>query len=697
MENWVEKYRPCKLKEIDGNWEVVGNLLEFVKSFRADKSNPDAPVVPLGPAILIHGGVGVGKNTIAELVAKNLGYRFVYFSMDQIDRIGAGNEDDRISQYCDEIALSQGISTKTGNMVQYRSILIIDKLDSYGSSKKEGKIIRAILKRNSAVTRKAPVKKGAEAISMVSDADSSIDPPKPAAKMTAAAKKRAAKKEIPTLKIPIILIAGEKHSKLVKDAIKSSYRMVGKKRVSTAVEMKGFTEPQKLALIRKLLEQEQIELKVSMDQFVSYVTDYSRGDLHRLINVMEVTCTQSEEPGVVTEDDLDHFRKSFQEKTSVTGIIARGLEVMNCYAGVASTIAIYEEKRADIPMIVHENYLPHISSRYSHLTKLEQLEMMEECSNAISVADMIDGILYNNQLWELAELHGFFSMVVPSFYLNQAGVPPKTHAMTYTADYNRTSCKNKNTKNMQDARDLNVFRNASIDDFASAAAMIIFFFHRKMYLELIEIWYPMVMTYADLNFILKLNKIHGYRIDPKTKIEYPIALQSRENIRMVPWLAHLTIPELKKISEMLTRFSELIQELQVTHISLDRKRDLKMCTRREMALSSLRSCYRKALKIKILKERLFQSGLEIDDVLENYRYQELFLAKPANPMDRMSDTLVIDLIHLTFYGKVGPHATKIYEQHLSMPKQTSSVRTITMSVPKSKIVKREKSEHSDSE
>jgi len=178
MDTWAEKYRPGKLKDIDGNWASVGGLLEYLKAFKADAKPAKADAKPaksdakpakadaksavpipdlesLGPALLVKGGVGVGKNTLVELAAQKVGFRCEYFDIEKVSAIPASSDAVQVARYCDSIKYSQGISARTGALVQYRSVLVIDKLDTYGGNKRESKVIKAILKHNSLPIRRA--------------------------------------------------------------------------------------------------------------------------------------------------------------------------------------------------------------------------------------------------------------------------------------------------------------------------------------------------------------------------------------------------------------------------------------------------------------------------------------------------------------------------------------------------------------
>jgi len=105
---WVEKYRPKSLEEYVGNNEAVDHLIKWVKNWGSDRSKK---------AALLYGPPGVGKTTIALIVAKMFNY----------DLVEMNASDWRTAEKISRVA---GRAAEQGTLYgQSRRIILIDEVD----------------------------------------------------------------------------------------------------------------------------------------------------------------------------------------------------------------------------------------------------------------------------------------------------------------------------------------------------------------------------------------------------------------------------------------------------------------------------------------------------------------------------------------------------------------------------------------
>jgi len=79
---WVDLYRPMKLDQLIGNKGLVDQIGKWLRDWESNRKNPKLAKIP--KALLIHGPPGIGKTTVATLIAKSQGFRVVEFNASDI-------------------------------------------------------------------------------------------------------------------------------------------------------------------------------------------------------------------------------------------------------------------------------------------------------------------------------------------------------------------------------------------------------------------------------------------------------------------------------------------------------------------------------------------------------------------------------------------------------------------------------------
>ena len=67
--------------------------------------------------------------------------------------------------------------------------------------------------------------------------------------------------------------------------------------------------------------------------------------------------------------------------------------------------------------MVHENFINFINSK--DVSQGDKLDTMINISKMLCLADVIDKYIYTNQCWDLQDLQGICSCVIPSYMINK--------------------------------------------------------------------------------------------------------------------------------------------------------------------------------------------------------------------------------------------------------------------------------------
>ena len=481
--SWLQKYTPDRLSQMNGNSEAAKQLSKFIRCFKKG-------VDPSGPSVLVIGGVGKGKSLITILAAKKHNFEVINFDVQHIEcNLPKGcTVNKAVGMYYDRIYENQTICPMTHKLIKTKSVLVIENLETVTSTGKEKDYIKALVKLNTSRRQ-----------------------------------------------LPIILVANDNHCKLVNVIKKLAYHEQNGRRHPHMISVTGMTVQQQYKLIKHVLQSENVDIKVDEVYLCGVLIEYSQNDIRRLLNSIEAVVKYSTVDKIdennlsITLNNIVKFQSVFCGKHMNPGITERTLGLMSNYSGMQDTLNAYQEKKADIPLILHENYMTHIAACYKTKTKLEQLEMMANTSHSISVSDMVDGIIYNSQAWEMMPVHGFFGCVMPSYYLSS--LPDKKftdHGMAYTDDYNKTSTQKSNIKKMQLVRkDIGPYRNASIIDISSSIGIICKLMCSERYSDVVDMFWPHIVTFNDLKSVIKLNTIQTIKLNIKTEAAYNLAIDNK--------------------------------------------------------------------------------------------------------------------------------------------------------------------------
>jgi hypothetical protein len=238
---------------------------------------------------------------------------------------------------------------------------------------------------------------------------------------------------------PLIFISNNQHSKLLNDLKKNCPEII-------------FNNPsnqQLRELVKKISISESI--KWENDILIDKLITFSQNDIRRLINIFEELSYHITN-NKVTSKILDEFIEKSREKNVDVGLFDSTGRILNNYLDYDTIIKLYESEKVLLPLMIHENYLKKILNKNKDNWE-NIINNIVKVTDSLSRGDNIETSIYTDQNWYLQNIHGFYTCLNTSFWINKKSNNSNNHKIEnqdikFSSDLNKTSLKNINRKNI---------------------------------------------------------------------------------------------------------------------------------------------------------------------------------------------------------------------------------------------------------
>jgi replication factor C subunit 1 len=234
---------------------------------------------------------------------------------------------------------------------------------------------------------------------------------------------------------PIIFISNNQHSKLLNELKKGCQEII-------------FTNPSNHELknlIKNICSKENIYFEY--DELIDKLILFSQNDIRRLINLLqELSFHIKNNIKKITENNVNEFIEKSRNKNIDIGLFESTERILNNYLDYDTIIKLYESEKVLLPLMIHENYLKKILNKSKNQLPIYN---MVKITDSISRGDNIETSIYTDQNWYLQNIHGFFSCINTSYWINKNDDNKiKSEDIKFSSDLNKTSLKNINRKNI---------------------------------------------------------------------------------------------------------------------------------------------------------------------------------------------------------------------------------------------------------
>jgi hypothetical protein len=315
-------------------------------------------------------------------------------------------------------------------------------------------------------------------------------------------------------RMPIIFIGSNKHKKIMSILKKDSFHIT-------------IYEPE-LADLFKVLEKVGLgeNMKFENEDVVFKIVEHCQRDYRKLIILLgELKRVYNKD--IITCKKITEYLKYSVQKDIDKTIYENTIKLFSKYKGIDNTLKIFENDKTNMPLMIHQNYHLAISRYIKDNNKIYTINT--ELTDGISHGDIIDNYIYSEQNWNLQEMHGFNTCVLPSYKINNninvdnlikdSKTPYYKPRFTteYPKDLNRTSTRCINYKNVKFAN--KYFNNMNIDDYVYTTNIINLLLNDNRIDECKELLSDYNLDYRGIMYVLRIDKINGAKKDISKTIE----------------------------------------------------------------------------------------------------------------------------------------------------------------------------------
>ena len=231
---------------------------------------------------------------------------------------------------------------------------------------------------------------------------------------------------------PLIFISNNQHSKLLNELKKSCKEIV-------------FNIPSNdeiIKLIYNICKSENITF--SDEKVIEDIITFSQYDIRHLINLLQELSYHSIN-GIITKSQVKEFILKSKEKNINIGLFESTNKILNNYLDYDTIIRYYETEKVLLPLMIHENYIKKTLYKSDNLWN-----NIIKVSESLSYGDNIETSIYTDQNWYLQNIHGFFTCLNTSYWINKDinNYKINNDNIKFSLDLNKTSLKNINRKNI---------------------------------------------------------------------------------------------------------------------------------------------------------------------------------------------------------------------------------------------------------
>ena len=237
---------------------------------------------------------------------------------------------------------------------------------------------------------------------------------------------------------PIIIISNGHHRGQLTD-IKKNVNIINITEIST-YDMKKW--------INNICKNENINIDSCLyDNIIEHCQKDMRKILYNL-NILYNTYKNE----LIDIEKLNNFEKTIKKKDFTNDLFKNTKKLLLNYSDIDTCLELFQLQKVHIPLMIHENY-------FKCVKKNNYIDIIDN----FSFGDILENYIYGEQNWDLMEIYGLISCVIPSYYINKYNNGARYVDLIFATDLNKTTTKSKKNKIIK-KKNNSVAINKSLDD-----------------------------------------------------------------------------------------------------------------------------------------------------------------------------------------------------------------------------------------
>ena len=191
------------------------------------------------------------------------------------------------------------------------------------------------------------------------------------------------------------------------------------------------------------------------------IIENTQGDIRRLVFILQ-DLKETYGNKMITLKLIKNYSDMFKLKDIDIDLYKATEQILYNYKCINDSLRLFETEKVIIPVMVHQYYIENLMA--NHVNKQQIIETAKTITDSLSSGDVIENFIYGDQNWDMQDIHGFYTCVIPSFNMtNNINPNYKRIGLKFAMDLNKTSIKKINKKTINNTNKF--FNDMNIMDF----------------------------------------------------------------------------------------------------------------------------------------------------------------------------------------------------------------------------------------